>query len=40
MEHAWSVTVRGRDAVLRGPNITAAQQRRPTIIVTQPDRHG
>jgi len=35
---AWVYS--GRAALLRGPNITAAQQRRPTGIVKQPDKHG
>ena len=35
---AWFYS--GRAALLRGPSATAAQQRRPTVIVKQPDRHG
>ena len=34
---AWVYS--GRAALLRGPNITAAQQGRPTGIVKQPDKH-
>jgi hypothetical protein len=30
----------GRVALLRGPNITAARQRRPTLIGRQPEKHG
>jgi hypothetical protein len=29
----------GRAALLRGPNITAARQRRPTLIGKQPEKH-